>query len=166
MDDAALSAEIERRAHSHLGKMSVEQGRGLFPLTVETAASFSARRIALVGEAAHIVPPIGAQGLNLGLRDAATIAEITADARRDGLDVGAPDVLSRYERQRRADVTSRAVAVDLLNRSLLTEFVPVHGVRGLSLYLLDHVGPLRRAMMREGVAPAASQPRLMRGEMV
>jgi 2-octaprenyl-6-methoxyphenol hydroxylase len=166
MDDAELSGEIERRAHSHLGRMSVEPGRGLFPLAVETAATFANKRIVLVGEAAHIVPPIGAQGLNLGLRDAATIAEIVADARRDGRDIGAPDVLSRYERQRRADVTSRAVAVDLLNRSLLTDFVPAHGVRGLSLYLLDRIGPLRRAMMREGVTPAASQPRLMRGEMV
>jgi 2-octaprenyl-6-methoxyphenol hydroxylase len=120
----------------------------------------------LVGEAAHVVPPIGAQGLNLGLRDAATIAEIIADARRAGRDVGSPGVLARYEQQRRADVTSRAIAVDFLNRSLLSDFVPVHGMRGLSLYLLDHVGPLRRTMMREGVMPAASQPRLMRGEMV
>jgi 2-octaprenyl-6-methoxyphenol hydroxylase len=166
MNDASLSAEIEHRAHSHLGKVSVEPGRGLFPLAVETAATFASKRIVLVGEAAHVVPPIGAQGLNLGLRDAATIAEIVADARRDGRDVGSPEVLLRYERQRRADVTARAIAVDLLNRSLLTEFVPVHGARGLSLYLLDRIGPLRRAMMREGVAPAASQPRLMRGEMM
>jgi 2-octaprenyl-6-methoxyphenol hydroxylase len=166
MNDALLSAEIEHRAHSHLGKVSVEPGRGLFPLAVETAATFASKRIVLVGEAAHVVPPIGAQGLNLGLRDAATIAEIVADARRDGRDVGSPEVLLRYERQRRADVTARAIAVDLLNRSLLTEFVPVHGARGLSLYLLDRIGPLRRAMMREGVAPAASQPRLMRGEMM
>ena len=146
--------------------MSVEPGRGIFPLVVETAQAFSAKRIVLVGEAAHVVPPIGAQGLNLGLRDAATIAEIVADARRDGLDIGDAGVLGRYERQRRADVTSRAIAVDLLNRSLLTDFVPVHGARGLSLYLVDRIGPLRRAMMREGVAPAVSQPRLMRGEMV
>jgi 2-octaprenyl-6-methoxyphenol hydroxylase len=166
MDDAALSDEIERRAHSHLGKMSVEPGRGIFPLAVETAQAFSAKRIVLVGEAGHVVPPIGAQGLNLGLRDAATIAEIVADARRDGLDIGDASVLGRYERQRRADVTSRAIAVDLLNRSLLTDFVPVHGARGLSLYLVDRIGPLRRAMMREGVAPAVSQPRLMRGERV
>jgi 2-octaprenyl-6-methoxyphenol hydroxylase len=164
MNNAALSAEIEHRAHSHLGKVSVEPGRGLFPLAVETAATFAGKRIVLVGEAAHVVPPIGAQGLNLGLRDAATIAEIVADARRDGRDVGSHEVLLRYERQRRADVTARAIAVDLLNRSLLTDFVPVHGARGLSLYLLDRIGPLRRAMMREGVAPAASQPRLMRGE--
>jgi 2-octaprenyl-6-methoxyphenol hydroxylase len=166
MDDAALSDEIERRAHSHLGRMRVEPGRGIFPLAVETAQAFAARRIVLVGEAAHVVPPIGAQGLNLGLRDAATIAEIVADARRDGFDIGGSSVIARYERQRRADVTSRAFAVDVLNRSLLTDFVPVHGARGLSLYLVDRIGPLRRAMMREGVAPAASQPRLMRGEMV
>ena len=166
LDDVSLSAEIERHAHSLLGEMQAEPGRGLFPLMVETAAIFAGRRTVLVGEAAHIVPPIGAQGLNLGLRDAATIAEIVADARRDGRDPGSPDVLARYERQRRADVTSRSIAVDLLNRSLLTDFVPAHGARGLSLYLLDRVGPLRRAMMREGVTPAASQPRLMRGETV
>jgi 2-octaprenyl-6-methoxyphenol hydroxylase len=166
MDDAGLSAEIEHRAHSHLGKMSVEPGRGIFPLAVETADAFAGKRIALVGEAAHVVPPIGAQGLNLGLRDGATIAEIVADGRRQNLDVGAPEVLVRYETQRRADVTSRTIAVDLLNRSLLTGFFPAHGIRGLSLYLVDRIGPLRRAVMREGVAPAASQPRLMRGEMV
>jgi 2-octaprenyl-6-methoxyphenol hydroxylase len=166
MDDAALSAEIERRAHSHLGTMRVEAGRGVFPLAIETASAFSGKRIALVGEAAHVVPPIGAQGLNLGLRDAATIAEIVADARRDNLDVGSPEVLEHYETQRRADVTSRTIAVDLLNRSLLTDFLPAHGARGLSLYLVDRIGPLRRAVMREGVAPVASQPRLMRGEMV
>ena len=78
-----------------------------------------------------MVPPIGAQGLNLGLRDGATLAEIVADARRDNLDVGAPDVLARYDRQRRADVTSRTIAVDMFNRSLLTDFFPAHGARGL-----------------------------------
>ncbi len=82
MSDAALSAEIERRAHSLLGTMRVEPGRGVFPLAIETADAFARGRIALVGEAAHVVPPIGAQGLNLGLRDGATIAEIVADARR------------------------------------------------------------------------------------
>ena len=165
MDDAELSAEIECRAHSLLGKMSVEPGRGIFPLAVETANAVARERIALVGEAAHVVPPIGAQGLNLGLRDGAAIAEIVADARRENLDIGAPEVLARYDRERRADVLSRTVVVDLLNRSLLTDF-PAHGARGLSLYLVDRIGPLRRALMREGVEPAASQPRLMRGEMV
>jgi 2-octaprenyl-6-methoxyphenol hydroxylase len=166
MNDAELSTEIERRAHALLGKMNVEPGRGIFPLAIETADSFARERIALVGEAAHVVPPIGAQGLNLGLRDGATVAELVADARRQNIDVGASEVLARYDTQRRADVTSRAIAVDLLNRSLLTDFLPAQGARGLSLYLVDRIGPLRRVLMREGVAPAASQPRLMRGEMV
>src|SRR5271170_7035597 len=100
------------------------------------------------------------------LRDGATIAELVADARQQDLDVGAPDVLARYDKERRADVMSRTIAVDLLNRSLLTDFIPAQGARGLSLYLVDRIGPLRRYVMREGIAPAASQPRLMRGEMV
>jgi 2-octaprenyl-6-methoxyphenol hydroxylase len=166
MSDAELSRDIERRAHSLLGTMNVEPGRGIFPLAIETADAFARERIALVGEAAHVVPPIGAQGLNLGLRDGAAIAELVAEARRQNADIGAPEVLARYDTQRRADVTSRSIAVDLLNRSLLTDFLPAQGARGLSLYLVDRIGPLRRALMREGVTPAASQPRLMRGEMV
>jgi len=166
MTDDALAKEIERRSHSLLGSMTVEEGRGFFPLAVETADALARNRIALVGEAAHVVPPIGAQGLNLGLRDGAAIAEIVTDARRQGLDLGAPSVLAGYEASRRADVLSRTVAVDLLNRSLLADFLPMQGMRGLSLFLVDRIGPLRRALMREGVMPAASQPRLMRGEMV
>jgi 2-octaprenyl-6-methoxyphenol hydroxylase len=163
LDASALSIEIERRAHSILGKMSVERARGLFPLAVETAQSFGQDRVALVGEAAHVIPPIGAQGLNLGLRDAATIAELVVEARQDGADVGSSELLARYDRMRRTDVTNRAVAVDVLNRSLLSDFLPVQGARGFGLYLLDRIAPLRRAVMREGVEPAA-QPRLMRGE--
>jgi 2-octaprenyl-6-methoxyphenol hydroxylase len=166
MSDMELSAEIERRAHSLLGKMRAEPGRGVFPLATETAHAFARARIALVGEAAHVVPPIGAQGLNLGLRDAAALAEVVADARRRGADVGGDDILARYDSARRADATSRRIAIDVLNRSLLTDFLPVQSARGLSLFLIDRVGPLRRALMREGVAPAASQPRLMRGELV
>jgi 2-octaprenyl-6-methoxyphenol hydroxylase len=166
MKDADLAAEIERRAHSLLGRIMLEPGRGLFPLATETATEFARARIALVGEAAHVVPPIGAQGLNLGLRDAAAIAEIIADAKRDHLDFGSEHVLGRYRHERRADIVSRTIAVDLLNRSLLSDFVPLHGARGLSLYLVDRIAPLRRTLMREGVAPAAAQPRLMRGEMV
>ena len=97
LDDAALNAEIERRSHSMLGKVSVEPGRGVFPLAVETVRSFGASRIALVGEAAHLVPPIGAQGLNLGLRDAATIGELVVAARRDGGDIGDDRLLARYD---------------------------------------------------------------------
>ena len=164
LDDAALDDEIEQRSHSILGKVTVEPGRGVFPLAVETMRTFGQNRIALVGEAAHLIPPIGAQGLNLGLRDAACIGELVVSAARDGGDVGAPDLLARYDTQRRADVKSRTLAVDLLNRTLLTDFLPVQSARGVGLYLIDRIGPLRRAVLREGVAPAASQPRLMRGE--
>lgn len=160
--DADIAAEIERCSHSILGKVEVEAGRGVFPLAIETATRFGARRVALVGEAAHVIPPIGAQGLNLGLRDAATIAELVVADRMGGGDVG--EVTERYDHMRRADVTSRTLAVDLLNRSLLSGFLPLQGARGLGLFLLERVGPLRRALMREAIAPAASQPRLMRGE--
>ena len=164
LSDEDMAGEIERRSHSILGKINVEPGRGIFPLVAETARTFGARRVVLVGEAAHVLPPIGAQGLNLGLRDAATIAEVVVAIRRQGSDVGSPELTDRYEHMRRADVMSRSIAVDLLNRSLLSDFLPLQAARGLGLFLMGRIGPLRRAAMREGVAPAASQPRLMRGE--
>ena len=164
LDDAGLSAEIEYRSHSILGRIEVEPGRGLFPLSVATARRFAANRIALVGESAHVVPPIGAQGLNLGLRDAAAIAEAAVAAKRFGRDIGGPGVMARYERMRRADVGSRTLAIDVLNRTLLTDLLPVQGARGLALYMIDQIGPLRRALMREGVTPRVAQPKLMRGE--
>ena len=166
LDDLELSTEIERASHSILGKIEIEPGRGLFPLAVATTRRFADKRIALVGESAHVIPPIGAQGLNLGLRDAASIGELAAAAHRKGADIGGADVLGAYDRMRRADVGSRTLAINLLNRTLLTDFLPVQGLRGLGLYLLDRVGPLRRAVMREGIAPVSSQPRLMRGEVL
>jgi 2-octaprenyl-6-methoxyphenol hydroxylase len=159
---AALDVEIERRSHSILGKTHVEPGRGAFAMSVATARSFGANRVALVGEAAHLFPPIGAQGLNLGLRDAVTIAEIAGDIQRRGRDIGG--ATAEYDRRRRMDITSRTLVVDLLNRSLLSDFLAVQGLRGLGLYILDRVGPLRRAAMREGLAPRAAMPALMRGE--
>lgn len=164
MDDSALVDELERRSHSLLGRLTVEPGRGAFPLAMETARTFASRRVALVGEAAHVLPPIGAQGLNLGLRDAATIAEIVIEARRDGADIGSDSALARYDNLRRSDINSRAMAVDMLNRTLLSDFLPLQGARQLSFFMLRRIGPLRRAVMREGVAPRFSEPKLMRGE--
>jgi 2-octaprenyl-6-methoxyphenol hydroxylase len=160
--DAEMALEIERRSHSILGAIEVEPGRGAFPLAVATATRFGARRVVLIGEAAHVLAPIGAQGLNLGLRDAATIGELVVAAHRDGDDVG--DLTDRYDQMRRADATSRMVTVDLLNRSLLSDFLPLQGARAATLFLMERVGLLRQAIMREGVTPLASQPRLMRGE--
>jgi 2-octaprenyl-6-methoxyphenol hydroxylase len=162
LSNAEMALEIERRSHSILGEIEVEPGRGAFPLALAAATRFGARRVALIGEAAHVVAPIGAQGLNLGLRDAATIGELVVAAHRDGHDVG--DLADRYDRTRRADATSRMLAVDLLNRSLLSDFLPLQGARASALFLMERVGLLRRAIMREGVTPWASQPRLMRGE--
>jgi 2-octaprenyl-6-methoxyphenol hydroxylase len=157
----AIDAEIERRSHSILGRVQVDPGCGMFPMMVATARTFAAGRVALVGEAAHLFPPIGAQGLNLGLRDAASIAEIAGKIHRGGGDIG--DATAVYDRRRRADITGRTVAVDLLNRSLLSDLLAVQGLRGLGLYALDRIGPLRRAAMREGVAPHVGLPELMRG---
>jgi 2-octaprenyl-6-methoxyphenol hydroxylase len=164
LDDVELSAEIEHASHSILGKIELEPGRGLFPLGVATARLFANNRIVLVGEAAHVIPPIGAQGLNLGLRDAATIGELAVTAQRDASDIGGAGVLNAYNKMRRADVSTRTLAIDLLNRTLLSDLLPVQSMRGLGLYFLDRFRPLRRAAMREGVTPAVSQPRLMRGE--
>jgi 2-octaprenyl-6-methoxyphenol hydroxylase len=164
LDAEALATEVERRSHSILGKVVLEPERGAFPLEQLTARAFGARRVALIGEAAHVIPPIGAQGLNLGLRDAAAIAELVVTSHHAGHDVGSAALLQDYDRMRRADITSRGVAVDLLNRSLLTDFLPVQGMRGLGLYLASEIAPLRRALMREGIAPVAGTPRLMQGE--
>jgi 2-octaprenyl-6-methoxyphenol hydroxylase len=165
MDDAALALEIEKRAHSILGRMEIDGPRGNFPLMIETAETMAARRIVLVGEAAHTLPPIGAQGLNLGIRDAAVIAELVADARREGRDAGGDALLVAYEATRRPDVRNRSMAVELMNRSLLTDFLPVHAARGFGLELASRFGFLRRALMREGLGPRDSNaPRLARGE--
>jgi 2-octaprenyl-6-methoxyphenol hydroxylase len=160
----ALANQIERRSHSLLGRIELEPERGMFPLTVETAERLGAHRIVLIGEAAHTLPPIGAQGLNLGLRDAATIGELVASAHREGRDVGIGQLTARYEHMRRADIASRTLAVHFLNRSLLSDFLPLQAARAAGVLSMDRIGPLRRAAMREGIMPLASQPRLMRGE--
>ncbi|MDD1531745.1 UbiH/UbiF family hydroxylase [Bradyrhizobium sp. WBOS7] len=153
LDDAELSAAVERQSHSILGRMSVEPGRNLFPLAIERPKSFGRDRIALVGEAAHVVPPIGAQGLNLGLRDAADIARLAGEAVAAGQDPGADEVLTRYDRARRPDILSRTFAIDIANRSLLNDFLALQPVRAAGMHLLGAIGPLRRFAMREGLTP-------------
>jgi 2-octaprenyl-6-methoxyphenol hydroxylase len=153
LSDEELSAAIEKQSHSILGRMTVEPGRNLFPLAIERPKSFGRDRIALVGEAAHVVPPIGAQGLNLGLRDAADIARLAGEALAAGQDPGSGEVLRRYDRARRPDILSRTFAIDIANRSLLNDFLPLQPVRAVGMHLLGAIGPLRRFAMREGLAP-------------
>lgn len=164
LDDAAFSRAMEKRAHSLLGAMTLDSPRGSFPLSARTAERFAKGRTVLVGEAAHIIPPIGAQGLNLGIRDAATIAELAVAAVRAGEDIGSEAVTDAYERRRRADVEGRSLAVDLFNRSLLTGFLPVQGLRGMGLWLLGRSASLRRLVMREGVGPTRDIPALLAGK--
>ncbi|PTW60125.1 2-octaprenyl-3-methyl-6-methoxy-1,4-benzoquinol hydroxylase [Breoghania corrubedonensis] len=154
LDDAAFAREVERHAKSILGPMTLESGRQVFPLSGMKAKTVAANRIALVGETAHVFPPIGAQGLNLSLRDVADLGDACERARSNGQDIGGGAALSAYAAARRGDIDTRIFGVDTLNRTLLADFLPIQMVRGLGLYLAGRVGPLRRLLMREGVAPS------------
>ena len=155
LDDEALSREIERQAHSLLGAMRIEGERGFFPMSRQIVPKIVAERLALVGDAAHVLPPIGAQGLNLGLRDVEAIIACAVEARAEGRDIGGPETLRAYERARRADIVLRTGAVDGLNRALLTHFAPLDFARGAGLSTLSSIGPLRRFVMRAGNRAAA-----------
>jgi 2-octaprenyl-6-methoxyphenol hydroxylase len=160
LDDGALALAVERRARSHLGRMRVDGPRGVAPLSGLSVERFVAPGLALVAEAAHVFPPIGAQGLNLGLRDVAALRDAAVDARSAGQPLGA--CLDRYGRGRELDVRLRTAAVHGLNRTLLADFLPADFLRGAGLLALSGIGPLRRAVMREGVLPGTGAPRLMR----
>lgn len=163
LDAEGFTASLADRLDGLLGGIEGVGPRAFFPVAGLTAKTLAARRIALVGEAGHILPPIGAQGLNLGLRDAAALADCVAEALARHGDPGGEDVLSAYNGARRLDVLSRAVGVDLLNRSLLTDLVPLQAARGIVLHGLNWLPPLRRIVMRIGLEPPSSLPRLMRG---
>ena len=160
LSDDELSLAAESQSHSILGRLTVEPGRNVFPLAIEQPRQFAKARIALVGEAAHVLPPIGAQGLNMGLRDAADIADVVRDALASGEDPGTSAVLNRYASARRADVVSRTFAIDIANRSLLSAFLPMQSLRAAGLHLIGSFAPLRRLAMREGLAPSWRSPRL------
>jgi 2-octaprenyl-6-methoxyphenol hydroxylase len=143
----AIAATVERQASSFLGAMTSTGPTQVFPLSTATATRLAADRVALIGEAAHVLPPIGAQGFNLTLRDIAALARLVAAA----ADPGAPHLLGEYARERAADLGLRTTVVSLLNRSLLTGFLPAHAARSLGLTILDAVPALRRAVMRQGL---------------
>jgi 2-octaprenyl-6-methoxyphenol hydroxylase len=157
LSDDDLAEAAERQSHSILGRLQVGPGRNLFPLGIERPARFANNRIVLVGEAAHVLPPIGAQGLNMGLRDAADIADVVRGALSSGEDPGSPRALARFEAARRSDVLSRTLAIDIANRSLMSDFLPTQTARALGLHLIGRIGPLRRLAMREGLAPSWRQ---------
>lgn len=162
LGDAAFTAELSQHLAGLLGTLHDLSPRRVFKLSGQTAAAMGANRIALIGETAHVIPPIGAQGLNLSLRDAATLAEICAQAKASGMDPGSDGVLAEYSERRRLDITARVWTIDIMNRSLLSEYLPVHVARGAGLAVLKAFAPLRHLVMREGMTPSFATPRLMR----
>lgn len=165
LDDAEFRRTLEIRLKGLLGALGAIGPRVVFPLSGLTPDRFAANRVALVGESAHVVPPIGAQGLNLGLRDGASLADCVRDARARGEDLGGAGLIAAYDKARRADVASRVWSIDLLNKSLLSPLLPVHLARGAGLFALKSIGPLRRLVIREGLQPSFAEPRLMRFPM-
>lgn len=155
LDDASFARRVEERTHSMLGAMAIEGPRGAVPMGGLSVARFAASRCVLVGEAAHVFPPIGAQGLNLGLRDVAALRDVA----RGADDPGAEPVLAAYDGARQGDVRMRTGAVDALNRSLLSDLLPTDLLRGAGLLALSSIGPLRRAVMRRGLTEAVTASR-------
>lgn len=147
----ALSRAVEDRMQSVLGKVTVEAAPQAFPLSGMQADRFGKGRVVLLGEAAHAFPPIGAQGLNLSLRDVMALRDLLSDPALSAASIG-----EAFDRSRRADIQSRTLSVDLLNRSLLSGFLPVQILRTAGLHMLSAIGPLRSVVMREGVEPGGS----------
>ncbi len=155
---------LRPRFGSFLGDIALEGSRFAYPLRLSLAEDFIAPRLALVGDAAHGVHPIAGQGLNLGLRDVAALAEVLIDASRRGEDIASPLVLERYQRWRRFDVVKLALGTDLVNRLFSNESGMLAALRGIGLGAVNALPALRRAFMREAAGLNAAEPRLMRGQ--
>lgn len=164
LDDAGFAREVARRFGAHLGETRPAGPRWSYPLGFHLARDYVAQRFALAGDAAHGIHPIAGQGLNLGLKDAAALAEVVLDAARLGRDIGMIDVLERYQRWRRFDAFALAAATDALNRLFSNDSGPVRAVRDLGLGIVDRIPPLRRFFMRHAGGDVGVLPRLLRGE--
>ncbi len=164
LSDADYEAEIALRVGGRLGAVKLAGRRWAYPLDLTLAVSYAAPRLALVGDAAHGVHPIAGQGMNMGLRDVAALTEVLAGARRIGEDIGALDVLERYQRWRRFDATASALGMDALNRLFSADLGPLNLVRDAGLRLVDRLGAARRGFTAEATGQAGDVPRLLAGE--
>jgi 2-octaprenyl-6-methoxyphenol hydroxylase len=164
LPDAEFHDELEKRFGLRLGDIHVTGARRAFPLGLFTARAFIGERLALVGDAAHVIHPIAGQGLNMGLRDVAALAEAVADAARLGLDVGGPDVLQRYQRWRRFDTMTMGVATDGLNRLFSNSSDALRLIRDIGLGLVERMPPLKQLFIREAAGFTGEVPKLLRGE--
>jgi 2-octaprenyl-6-methoxyphenol hydroxylase len=164
LDDQDMLAEIERRFGLELGEIALESPVTAHPLGFGVARRFVGERLALLGDAAHLIHPIAGQGLNLGLKDVAALAETIVDAARLGLDPGTVDVLEGYEQTRRFDTVAMGAVTDGLNRLFSNDATPLRLARDLGLGLVDRLPSLKRFFIREAAGVAGAPPRLMRGE--
>jgi 2-octaprenyl-6-methoxyphenol hydroxylase len=166
LPDAEFHDELEQRFKLHLGDIAAVGGRRVHPLGFFVARSFIADRIALVGDAAHVIHPIAGQGLNMGLKDVAALAEVIVDAARLGLDPGSEAVLERYQRWRRFDTVAMGIATDGLNRLFSNRSDVLRAVRDIGLGLVDRVPNLKQLFIREAAGLVGEVPKLLRGEVL
>jgi 2-octaprenyl-6-methoxyphenol hydroxylase len=159
----AAAAEIEAAMGSSLGHVTVEENLQSFPLRLQLAREFVAPRLALIGDAAHVIHPLAGQGLNLGLKDVAALSETLIEAMRLGLDHGAPDVLARYQHWRRFDTALMAAVTDNLNRLFSNDVAPVRALRDFGLGLVDRLGPIKSSLITRAAGIEPNGPRLLRG---
>ncbi len=158
-----LEEEITDASHFTLGELRLLRPINTYPIRGLAARRITGDRVALAGESAHVLPPIGAQGLNLGFRDAAHLCEVLCDAPGSVVDdPGSPELLEAYASRRQLDVASRTFGVDLLNRALLNHLPHMDFLRGIGISALAGIGPLRRRIMQEGMSPQAGAPMVMR----
>jgi 2-octaprenyl-6-methoxyphenol hydroxylase len=164
LPDAEFMTEFERRSCLELGDITLAGPRRVFPLGFMMARSFIAERLALVGDAAHVIHPIAGQGLNIGLRDVAALAEAIVDAARLGLDIGGTTVLERYQRWRRFDTAAMGLATDGLNRLFSNQSDALRLARDIGLGLVDRMPALKSFFIREAAGVTGDVPKLLRGE--
>ena len=164
LPDKAFHAELERRFGLHLGDIEIAGPRRAYPLGWSVARSFVGERLALVGDAAHVIHPIAGQGLNLGLRDVAALAEAIVDAARLGLDPGSATVLDRYQRWRRFDTMAMGLATDGLNRLFSNQSDVLRLARDVGLGLVERMPALKSVFIREAAGLTGEVPKLLRGE--
>jgi 2-octaprenyl-6-methoxyphenol hydroxylase len=166
LDDDAFLAEIGKRFGDYLGELELEGPRWSYPLSLQIADRYIDQRLALAGDAAHGMHPIAGQGLNVGLRDVAALTEVLVDAARLGLDIGAPDVLDRYQRWRRFDNATLLAVTDVLNRLFSNDIEPLHLARDIGLAAVNKMPDLKKLFMRHARGTVGKLPKLLNGEAV
>jgi len=165
-DEFTFMLELERRFGAQFGELKLDSRRVAYPLGLKLARSFIAPRLALAGDSAHGIHPIAGQGLNLGFRDTAALAEAVVDAARLGLDIGSSEVLERYQRWRRFDTAQMGLVTDILNRLFSNDMAPVRMARSFGLGVVDRLPKLKSYFIDEAAGIAKDRPRLMSGEAI